>query len=349
MAAFAATIQQPVRPIASHSSASELAAARAYDHFHHPMPNTLQSADSGERHGLLEGYTVWSPHDSRTRRGVRSRSPRAPRLSAPVSMGSMDADVASPLTPDSAYAEPRSHPAGVREDGDGAAIDRMGSGSLTRRDSQQFYGSADGAGELADVFGPLMGADSDRERDPRLYESEPLLVGALVDRAQWWDDQSSDGEGQERRDSDGGGAGFCSMDMISRMWVGRSADGGDSADGAADVEGVGVGVDDGGDGMGAGHAAAAEGRDLADFDGGMEGDIMQAAANATASIDTHDKEEVGYLEQLRQRVLAMSTVRPSPSRADAYGTRQARAVPARLQAGGAPVARWRHLRGIHRW
>ena len=51
------------------------------------------------------------------------------------------------------------------------------------------------------------------------------------------------------------------------------------------------------------------GPELKDFAGGMEGDIMQAAANATASMNPSDTEEVGYLEKLRQRVLAVSTVK----------------------------------------
>lgn len=166
---------------------------------------------------------------------------------------------------------------------------------------------------------PTSGADASNDDDGscptsprRFYESEPLLVGALADRAQWWDydasaysDMESDGMQSEVEGSEtdyftpeGGrpqNDAFSAIDMLSRVWP-RNQRANRAAAAAAQTSGT---VLD----------EHVEGPELKDFAGGMEGDIMQAAAIATVSMDASDVEEVGYLEKLRQRVLAVSTVK----------------------------------------
>ena len=172
------------------------------------------------------------------------------------------------------------------------------------------------------TFGPGgIGSTDDSGSCPtsprRFYESEPLLVGALADRAQWWDydasassDIESDGiqsdSEEHERDyyaPEGGkpqNDAFCALDMLSRVWPrnqqSASLENGKAAAAAAQTSGA---VLD----------EHVQGPELKDFAGGMEGDIMQAAAIASVSMDASDVEEVGYLEKLRQRVLAVSTVK----------------------------------------
>lgn len=57
-------VQQPQRPPEPLSSASELAAARAYDHFYPSIPRspTPASNDSRRSAGMLEGYALPAPH-----------------------------------------------------------------------------------------------------------------------------------------------------------------------------------------------------------------------------------------------------------------------------------------------
>lgn len=55
--AFVEEVKQPQRPPEPLSSASELATARAYDHFHPCIPRSASAASSdSDRPAMLEGY-----------------------------------------------------------------------------------------------------------------------------------------------------------------------------------------------------------------------------------------------------------------------------------------------------
>ena len=243
----------------------------------------------------MRRYTVWSPNRAK----VGSKRSKA----------SLPQESASDGTDDSAPTSYRqlAHNLGSMDDGPSSLQPHMPPEFLT---------------PVHPTFGPDGGVSNDDSgscpTSPRkFYESEPLLVGALADRAQWWDydasaysDMESDGvpsdsEGNEADHfaPEGGrpqNDAFCALDMLSRVWPRNQQSESQAKDAAAAV---------------AAHTSGTvldehvEGPELKDFAGGMEGDIMQAAAIASVSMDASDREEVGYLEKLRQRVLAVSTVK----------------------------------------
>lgn len=125
---------------------------------------------------------------------------------------------------------------------------------------------------------PAASFDWARDGSPRFHDSGPLLAEPFSSDPALWDVDARSTSPRRRGP-------VCPLDAL----FGRRGD--------AEADEAGVPPD---------------GPDLADFPGGMEGDIMKAAATAATTVDSGDTVEVGYLEQLRQRVLALNTVRTLP-------------------------------------
>lgn len=140
-----------------------------------------------------------------------------------------------------------------------------------------------GVGRVSGEEAPLTSFDWASDSSPRFHDSGPLLSEPFASDPAWWDIDAR--SRSPRRHGP-----VCPLDTLLG---GRSGSGEAAVAGDLEAEGV-----------------PADGPDIADFAGGMEGDIMTAAATAAATVDGADTAEVGYLEQLRQRVLALSTVRP---------------------------------------
>lgn len=134
---------------------------------------------------------------------------------------------------------------------------------------------------------PATSFDWARDGSPRFHDSGPLLTEPFSSDPALWDVDARSTSPPRRWGP------VCPLDAL------LGGHGGGEAEEAGGLEAEGVPPD---------------GPDLADFAGGMEGDIMKAAATAATTVDSGDSVEVGYLEQLRQRVLALNTVRAPPLR-----------------------------------
>ena len=163
--------------------------------------------------------------------------------------------------------------------------------SRTGADSHADLGEAASA---ASSGGSGTSFDWAHDGSPRFHDADPLLPEPFSSDPAWWDIEAHSPRRRSERASTSPPRRWqpmCPLDSIFR---------GSDDDAAALAEEGGL----------AAEGVPADGPDLADFASGMEGDIMKAAATAAATVDGGDAAEVSYLEQLRQRVLALNTVCP---------------------------------------